>query len=64
MGRREQEHVDEVMRGLSDASEKTQVDRFHSLSVRVGVAGTLNSVVVVLARVNKGFEGLSRGKNN
>ena len=50
--------MDEVVRDLSDASEKTEVDRFYPLSVRVGVAGILNSVVLVLAWVKKGFEGV------
>jgi len=34
-------HVDAIMRGVQGASEKTQVDRFNPLSVRMGVAGTL-----------------------
>jgi len=33
--------VDEIMRGVQGASEKTEVDRFHPVSVRMGVAGTL-----------------------
>ena len=36
-------HVDEIMRGVQGSLEKTQVERFHPLSVRVGVAGTLKS---------------------
>jgi hypothetical protein len=36
-----QKHVDEIVRGVQGASEKTQIGRFHSLSVRVGVAGAL-----------------------
>jgi hypothetical protein len=43
----EQENVDEIMRGVQGASEKTQVDRFYPVSVRMGVAGTLNSVYVM-----------------
>jgi hypothetical protein len=35
----EQENVDEVMRGVQGSSDKTQVERFHALSVRMGVAG-------------------------
>jgi hypothetical protein len=34
--------VDEVMRVVKGSSEETQVDRFHPLSVRMGVAGILN----------------------
>jgi hypothetical protein len=41
----EQENVDEVMRGVQGASEETQIERFHALSVRMGVAGPLKSVV-------------------
>ena len=33
IGRMEQEHMDEVMRGVQGASEETQADRFHRLSV-------------------------------
>ena len=29
----EQKHVDEVMRGVQSASEETQADQFHTLSV-------------------------------
>jgi len=39
----EKEHVDEIMRGVQGASEKTQVDWFYPVSVRMGVAGALNS---------------------
>ena len=35
----EQENVDEVMRGVQGSSEKTQVERFHALSVRMGMDG-------------------------
>jgi hypothetical protein len=55
----EQKHVDEVMRGVQGASTKTQVDRFHPVSVWVGMAGTLNSVYVMETRV----EGLNCGKD-
>ena len=37
----EQKHVDEIMRGVQGTSEKVQVKRFRSLSVRMGVAGIL-----------------------
>jgi hypothetical protein len=37
----EQEHVDEVMRGVQGASEKAQADRFHPVPVWMGMAGTL-----------------------
>jgi len=40
---REQQYVDEVMRGVSGTSEKTQVERFHALSVRMGVVRLSNS---------------------
>jgi hypothetical protein len=36
--------VDEVMRSVQGTSEETQIERFHALSVRVGVAGSLKSV--------------------
>jgi hypothetical protein len=38
------------MRGVQGASEKTQIERFHALSVRMGVAGPLKSVVRLQAR--------------
>jgi hypothetical protein len=37
----EQKDVDAIMRGVQGASEKVQVKRFRSLSVRMGVAGLL-----------------------
>lgn len=37
----EQEYVDAVMRGLQGTSKKAQVERFRTLSVRMGVAGAL-----------------------
>ena len=39
----EQKHVDEIMRGVQGALEETQVDRFPTVSVRMGVAGTLTA---------------------
>ena len=39
--------MDAVMRRVQGASEKTQVDRFRPLSVRVGVGRTLNSAYVM-----------------
>jgi hypothetical protein len=56
--------VDEVMRGLQGTSEKTQIERFHALSVRVGVAGSLKSVVRRRRGKNSRLEGLTRGKSN
>ena len=38
----EQEHVDEIVCGVQGTSEKTQVDRFRSMSGWMGVAGALN----------------------
>jgi hypothetical protein len=38
------------MRGVQGASEKTQVDRFHPLSVRLGVAGALKLGKAVLGK--------------
>ena len=43
----EQEHVDEIVCGVQGTSEKTQVDRFRSMSVWMGVAGALNSASVM-----------------
>jgi hypothetical protein len=37
----EQKHVDAIMRGVQGPSEKVQVERFRSLSMRMGVAGLL-----------------------
>ena len=50
----EQENVDEVMRGVQGSSEKTQVERFHALSVRMGVAGP--SVMKVGGKPARGGE--------
>ena len=41
IGPTEQEHVDEIMRGVQGAPEKTQVERFRTMPVWVGMAGTL-----------------------
>ena len=60
----EQENVDEVMRGVQGASEETQIERFHALSVRMRVAGPLKSVVRLQARNKRRLEGLTRGKSN
>ena len=46
----EQKNVDAIMRGVQGSLEKTQVERFHPLSVRVGVAGTLKSVFTTIGK--------------
>ena len=38
------------MRGVQGASEETQIERLHALSVRMGVAGPVKSVVRLQAR--------------
>ena len=48
----EQENVDEVMRGVQGSSEKTQVERFHALSMRMGMARP--SVVKVDGKPERG----------
>jgi hypothetical protein len=57
-------NVDEVMRDVQGTAEKTQIERFHALSVRVGVAGPLKSVVRRRRGKNSRLEGLTRGKSN
>jgi hypothetical protein len=52
------------MRGVQGASEETQIERFHALSVRMRVAGPLKSVVRLQARNKRRLEGLTRGKSN
>jgi len=60
----EQEHVDEVMRGVQGSSEKTQVERFHALPVRMGMAGPFPVKRWWLSawRKNKGSEGVTVAK--
>ena len=49
------------MRSVIGASAKTQVERFHTLSMRMGVAGTF---VTNVGGETGGPEGLTRGKSN
>jgi hypothetical protein len=44
----EQKHVDAIMRGLQGSSEKTQVERFGALSVRLGMVSALATLVARL----------------
>lgn len=56
--------MDEVMRAMQGSPEKIQVDRFRSLPVRVGVAGTLKLLPGGTGQNNNRCKGNNRGKGN